>query len=212
MTGGGGVLVSNSPKVIHAESIPVSGGGILNNNGGTLVSIINCTISGNTAPAFGGGICNLTTGVITNIFNNTISANTAGRNAGGISMFSGGVISSLVSNIIANNIAPSGPDIFSAGTISSESNNLLLSNDGVSTIIDGNNNDIVGFDPLLGPLQDNGGPTFTMALLPGSLAINNGLNPTDLLHDNEDVYRRVACALTDIGAYEWQKCHGLDGE
>ena len=39
----------------------------------------------------------------------------------------------------------------------------------------GTGKDLVGtaaspIDPLLGPLQDNGGPTFTMALLPGPLS------------------------------------------
>ena len=33
-------------------------------------------------------------------------------------------------------------------------------------------------DPLLGPVQDNGGPTFTHALLPGSPAIDAGDDST----------------------------------
>ena len=34
--------------------------------------------------------------------------------------------------------------------------------------------DQINTDPLIGPLQDNGGPTFTHALLPGSPAIDAG--------------------------------------
>jgi hypothetical protein len=208
MTGGGGILNNNMAIAIGPRSVPIGGGGICNNNGGTLGMISNSTISGNTAPANAGGIYNLTTGVISSIISSTISGNTAGIAGGGIVNFSGGIISSLVSSIIANNTAPTGPDIDNAGAISSERNNLLFSNAGVPSIINGNNNDIVGFDPMLGPLQDNGGPTFTMALLPGSLAINNGLNPNSLLYDQRgSPYPRVVCALPDIGAYEWQKCH-----
>jgi hypothetical protein len=207
IAGGGDVLHSSTDPTVGIRSIQICGGGIMNNNGAKLVSISNNTISGNSASANGGGICNSTSGVITNIVNNTISANTAGITGGGIAILPMGIISLLASNIIANNTAPLGPDIYNPATISSESNNLLLSNDGVPTIINGNNNDIVGFDPMLGPLQDNGGSTFTMALLPGSLAINNGLNLNNLLYDQRGYgYPRVVCAVPDIGAYEWQKC------
>jgi hypothetical protein len=69
--------------------------------------------------------------------------------------------------------------------------------------------DLVGtsaspIDPKLGPLQDNGGPTWTMALLPGSPAIG-----ASALTDSEWDQRGPGCArsvngMTDIGAYEVQ--------
>jgi hypothetical protein len=62
-------------------------------------------------------------------------------------------------------------------------------------------------DPLLGPLQHNGGCTFTMALLPGSLAINNGQNQYDLAYDQRGpLFLRTVNGRPDIGAYELQDC------
>jgi hypothetical protein len=74
----------------------------------------------------------------------------------------------------------------------------------------GINGDLVGtaavpLDPLLGPLSDNGGPTWTHAPLPGSPAIGAGstfgVPPTD-----QRGLRRVVCGRADIGAFEVQDC------
>jgi hypothetical protein len=57
-------------------------------------------------------------------------------------------------------------------------------------------------DPKLGPLSDNGGPTLTMALLPGSPAIdagNTSLAPTT----DQRGFPRLAGAAADIGAFEY---------
>ena len=60
-------------------------------------------------------------------------------------------------------------------------------------------------DPLLLPLADNGGPTWTIALAPGSPALDAGANPLDLATDQRgDGYVRVSGAAADIGAYEMQ--------
>jgi hypothetical protein len=71
---------------------------------------------------------------------------------------------------------------------------------------DGNGN-IVGtpaapIDPKLGPLQDNGGPTETMALLPGSPALNTGSNPDGLSTDQRGYGPRNAGGGVDIGAFQ----------
>jgi hypothetical protein len=59
--------------------------------------------------------------------------------------------------------------------------------------------DLLGVDPLLSPLQDNGGPTQTMALLPGSPALNAG-DPDQLgLPDQRGVVRSGG---VNIGAYQ----------
>jgi hypothetical protein len=75
--------------------------------------------------------------------------------------------------------------------------------------------DLVGtadnpIDPLLGPLQDNGGPTFTMALLPGSAAIDAGDNTGASDWDQRDApFRRIVNGTIDIGAFEVQAhAHG----
>jgi hypothetical protein len=62
---------------------------------------------------------------------------------------------------------------------------------------------LFGVDPLLGPLQNNGGSTRTHALLPGSPAINAGSNPLGLATDQRGAdFPREAGGRADIGAYE----------
>ena len=57
-------------------------------------------------------------------------------------------------------------------------------------------------DPKLGPLADNGGPTLTMALLPGSPAIDAG--DTSLAPTNDQRgFPRPAGLAADIGAFEY---------
>ena len=157
---------------VHAQ-----GGGIFNR--GTL-EINNSTMGGNEAKrwflpfkcsgntvctADGGGIANY--GTLT-INNSTISGNSARDFGGG---FGGGIYgtATVQNSIVANNT--SGGNCY--GTVTSEGYNL--SSDGTCSLNGpGDMNDI---DPLLGPLRNNGGPTQTMALLPGSPAIDAG-NPS----------------------------------
>jgi len=85
---------------------------------------------------------------------------------------------------------------YSGGTVTSSGNNL----DDGSTCAFNNAGDKVNTDPLLGPLQDNGGPTLTHALLSGSPAINQGKNSFCPATDQRGLTRpSTAC---DIGAYE----------
>jgi hypothetical protein len=61
--------------------------------------------------------------------------------------------------------------------------------------------DLTNTDPLLGPLADNGGPTFTQALLPGSPAIDAGVSVPGVTTDQRGVSRPQGIA-SDIGAFE----------
>jgi hypothetical protein len=62
---------------------------------------------------------------------------------------------------------------------------------------------IIGVDPLLAALANNGGPTRTQALLPGSPAIDAGSNPQGLTFDQRGAgFPRVFGAAPDIGAFE----------
>lgn len=182
------------------------GGGIY--NGSTITTMSNCTMYLNDTTDDGGAINNAGT---MSIINSTISTNLVGEGSTGAGIYNSGTINSLISNIVALNSADSQPDIDDAGTITSESHNLISDTDG-NSLIDGVNYDIVTSNPVLIGLsdyQDNGGSTPTMALLPSSLAINNGLNPGDFHFDQRGPsYYRTVCALTDIGAFENQWCRG----
>jgi hypothetical protein len=148
-----------------------SGGGIYNK--GTL-TINNSTISGNTAyttcdlcggSASGGGIYQ--SGGTVTVSNSTISGNTASSFG---TSFGGGIygIATLQDSIVANNTGGGN----CSGTMTSLGYNL--SSDASCNFT--NTGDLNNTDPVLGPLQNNGGPTQTQALLPGSPAIDAG-NP-----------------------------------
>jgi hypothetical protein len=189
-----GTLTINNSTLIGNVAYGVgSGGGI--SNGGTL-TINNSTLSGNSG-IDGGGISNA--GTLT-INNSTLAKNTAFRWGGGID----GTVT-LQNSIVAN--SPSGGNCH--GTMTSKGYNL--SSDGTCSF--NGTGDMNNTNPNLGPLQNNGGPTQTMALLPGSPAIDAG-NPTGctdglghLLKTDQRGDPRPNTEDTggcDIGAYERQ--------
>jgi len=88
--------------------------------------------------------------------------------------------------------------------------NLIGDGTGMTGLHNGVNGNLVGsaaapIDPLLGPLQDNGGPTLTHALLAGSPAIDAGNNAyaTDWDQRGEG-FPRIVNGIIDIGAFEYQ--------
>ena len=109
-----------------------------------------------------------------NITSSTISGNSASE-GGGIYSFSSATLRPR-NSIIARNSSANGPDM--KGDLTSQGFNLIGNNSG-ATILSAQASDQIGtsaapIDPLLGPLQNNGGPTFTHALLLGSPAIDKG--------------------------------------
>jgi hypothetical protein len=199
-TGGGGILnwgiltVSNSTVTGNSTGSEYSavGGGIYNT--GTL-TLNRSTVKNNAVGAiyaYGGGICS--TGKLA-INDSTISANTAsgtsGGGGGGVYV-SGGTATINNSTISGNGGTPNGGDIYNNATMTIQnsivansasggncygkitSNGYNLSSDNTCTF--SNSGDINGVNPMLGPLQNNGGPTQTMALPAGSRALNAG-NP-----------------------------------
>ena len=144
------------------------GGGIFNLNGALIVN--NWTISGNGAAFSGGGIANSASGAAATltITNSTISDNSATANGGGI--YNQGNAQFQIGSTVLN-AGSSGENIFNGGQATSLGYNLS-SDDGGGILI--GTGDQINTDPMLGPLQDNGGPTFTHALLPGSPAIDAG--------------------------------------
>ena len=209
------------------------GGAICN---GGLLTIINSTFSGNVAHQHrGGGIASYGTLIITNstlsgnssgsggqaggilngglfqsagtlvINNSTLSGNTAGEGRGGAIFNVKASTVVLQNSIVANNTGGN-----CQGRVSSNGYNLSSDN---SCDFDAAG-DLNNTDPGLGPLQNNGGPTDTMALLPGSPAIDAG-NPggcTDgqghlLKTDQRGMPRpnKEDASGCDIGAYERQR-------
>jgi predicted outer membrane repeat protein len=166
----GFLTVKDSTLSDNSAGQASAGGGILS---GTLfkapafVTVINSTITGNSASAFGGGIAGGYWGVT--IANSTVSGNSA-KSGGGIYTY--GTVQ--ISNTILN-AGASGENIFNnGGTVTSHGYNVSSDNGGGYLNGPG---DQINTDPLLGPLQDNGGPTLTHMPLPGSPAIDAG-DPT----------------------------------
>ena len=80
--------------------------------------------------------------------------------------------------------------------------NLVEAGGGVCQIAGTITGNIYNQDPLLGPLQDNGGSTLTMALLPGSPAIDSG-DDAGCPSTDQRRFRRPMGAHCDIGAMEY---------
>jgi hypothetical protein len=185
----------------HAE-----GGGVYNTG---VLSASNCTFSGNWASAAmvgnaigatGGGIYNGGTLDLTGCtLTGNYAAGVSGRFGGGIySEYFGGF--TVKNTIVAGNTASYGPDLYVAG-ITSLGHNLIGIGDGVSGL---HPTDLVGasaspLDPLLGPLEDNGGPTLTHRPLPGSPALNAG-DPDQL--GTPDQRGVVRTGGVNIGAFQ----------
>ena len=215
-----GVLNVNN-SIISGNSAD-QGAGIVNAAGGVLY-VNNSTISDNSAGGgVGGGISTsgaleclgyddeggcielVYVAAVARVSNSTISSNT-----GGIYCSSDpSDTETLINTIVAGNTG--GRDI--NGTIETASHNLIGDASSSGGIQNGVNGNIVGVNPLLGPLQNNGGPTMTHALLPGSPAINSGDNCVltasgcgdgnlALPTDQRGMARN---GIVDIGAFELQ--------
>ena len=205
-TGGGLDVVGNTTLTVIDSTVAgnvapgVNGeGGGINAETAAVLNVINSTISGNTATADGGAIhvIGLTQPTV-NVLSSTITANTA-ANGGGTFPEAGNTVNLKGSILAGNTGTASGPDC--AGPVNSQGHNLI-GNPAGCTISNQQPTDIVGPNPGLGPLADNGGPTQTHALTPGSLAIDAGppdAPPTD---------QRGVPRNPDIGAYEYATCGG----
>jgi hypothetical protein len=207
--GAGGAILNNGHLTLTATTLSQNhadyGGGALYNSIAGDATVNNSTISGNTAgDGGGGGINNF--GLVT-LEGSTLGANSAGF-AGGISNDNG---VNIWNTLIAGNSAPSSPDC--VGLLDSQGHNLIQDSQ-YCTLVNNTTGDITDVDARLGPLQDNGGPTFTHALLSGSPAIDAG-NPDApgssqfacFANDQRGIARPQdgngdGVAVCDIGAYE----------
>jgi hypothetical protein len=200
----GGDLVITNSTIANNTGARYKGGGLYLYTGAR-VDITNSTISGNSCGEYGGGI--FTRYSVVQLFHVTMTLNTA-ANGGGIYIDPLDTLETwaiTTNSIIAGNSAAQAPDIF--GQIDSRSgHNLLGPMDGWSyrpgSVTTG---DLVGVDPMLAPLADNGGTTLTHNLLPGSPAIDAAANVEGWLSpDQRGVERpQPPGGLGDIGAVEY---------
>lgn len=192
---GGGVEITDGTvavgsAVISGNISTFGGGGGVDISGVSNVSVTNTTISGNSAPArFGGAINSIGhTGTSVHIVSATLAGNTTG------------IYANLPGEVIIADTLLNNPGVNCSGPISSTDYNL--SSDVSCTALT-QPHDLTNTVPLLGPLSDNGGPTQTQPLLPGSPAIDAGGTSANgcPITDQRGVSRPQGAAC-DIGAFE----------
>ena len=193
---GGGLYNAYILKVtnstLSANSAP-NGGGIYN---GYILTVTNSTLFANSAPSgFGGGIGNGGTLTVTN---STLSANSASH-GGGIYHQIGAA--KFYNTIVANN--STGLDCAQAGTGTFTADSYNLDTDGSCD----NATQRTTAEINLQPLANNGGPTQTMALGTGSLAIDAGDDATCAPTDQRGMIR-LQGSHCDIGAVEYGNMTG----
>jgi hypothetical protein len=205
----GNAFLKIDNSTIRGNSASQNGGGIYNYGefkaDNAWVSVSNSTISDNSASLKGGAIMNdgdqgeATLAIGTS----TISDNSANE-GGGIYSFGSNATSLGMGNTIlktgitGENIHGSLGQVFSAGY------NLSNDNGGGFLTAAG---DQINTNPMLGPLQNNGGPTLTHGLLIGSPAINAGnpsFTPPPDFDQRGPGFPRVLAGRIDIGSFEGQ--------
>ena len=228
----GGIYVSPSASLTMTDST-ISGNSAFGERGGvhgantSTINLNNVTVSGNSASSAGGldieGTANLANVTITgnsvsantggmrvygtaNLNNVTLAGNSANNNTGGIYV-SGSATVNIKNSIMADNTAPFTADC--DGNINSQGYNLFENVDVANCIISGaTSSNIIGVDPMLGALIDNGGSTLTMSLLPGSQAIDAANNTTCASEDQRSFLRPQDgdgddTNVCDMGALEY---------
>ena len=218
------VAVSITGVTIRNGNVPIGDGGGIYAYGP--LTLADSTVSGNFAGGFGGGIENDFPSTLTNV---TLSGNTANFGGGGIDNDEGRATLNNVT-VTGNKADADGNGTGGGGrrggrlheehdrgrehgrhpglaTASSDCAGTSLGHNLIGSTVNCSSftpatGDIIGVDPLLAPLADNGGPTLTHALLPGSQAIG-GAGPESAPTDQRGVPRN-----SDIGAYELATCGG----
>jgi hypothetical protein len=224
----GGVVAFGSAvlaygSTISGNSVPAGDVEPIGGIGGyyALIALVDSTIAGNSATGSNlvtGGVAQSSPdgsggkyGLIT--INSTISGNSATSTGadltGGVLVGGGSAFGAayFVNTIVDGNTASSGttPNLDVIGSALAEGKYSLFGTELQATLT-GNGN-VFAANPKLGPLANNGGPTQTRALLPGSPAIDAGsADPVaSIAFDQRGPgFPRVVGPTTDIGAFEGQ--------
>ena len=196
---GGGFHQTGPGNVSFVQSLAVGnkagneGGGLWNSGIGSM-RLLNSTVSGNSAP-MGGGVFQQAGGNSSlRFWLSTIVRNTATESGGGVQsnddmpVFFNSILAENVTNLTISNCA---------GAFSSIGRNLFENLDGCTLIPEPD--DIVGQPALIVDLADNGGPTWTHALLSGSPAIDAGMCIPSIMEDQRGTRRVFPC---DMGSFE----------
>jgi hypothetical protein len=213
-----GVSLTIVNSTIAGNTSVTGGAGI--RAGGATLTIVNSTISGNQttgSPGFGPALYVAGSKTKATVTNSTISGNVAAENSSARSaVFSNGELTLINSTVVGNDgggirrnsgtvtlfnsIVASqvtGPDCETPSVVSEGHN---LDSDGTCNLTAPG--DQPNVDPLLEPLQDNGGRTLTHALLAGSPAINAGARIGCPTTDQRGIARPQGPSC-DIGAFEF---------
>jgi tetratricopeptide (TPR) repeat protein/energy-coupling factor transporter ATP-binding protein EcfA2 len=204
---GGGIYNSTATAMGTVTNSTISGNAAQGNgsafyNQGKLM-LTNSTVSGNAAQGNGGAFYN-TEGSLVYLTFCTIYDNIAG-DGGGIAI-AGGSSVTMRNSIVAGNRAQTNQDI--SGPLISGGYNLIQNVSGANIIRPQNGStDLIAVSPNVGSLQNNGGPTGTLALLAGSPAIDKiplaSCHVNGVTSDQRGIKRPDGNELfCDIGAYE----------
>ncbi len=224
----GTTTVRESTLSGNSTSGSYASGGAIFSIGGS-INVLQSTISGNSTTgsnAHGAGLYSSYGSIL--VVQSTITQNTAvAAQGGGIFRDSGandiGIRNSIIAGNTDNNTAsdirkPGTASLLVGGSLIGRSNGTNLTPTTGSTK-DGNGNFVGGLtdatkiNPQLGPLRINGGATRTHALLPGSLAIDNGFNSEAIdpinganipftTDQRGTLVPRITNSTVDIGSYE----------
>ena len=179
------------------------GGGMLIESDVVPFTATDLTITGNVArssggSANGGGVYFVGSAQVLTLINATLSANSAtgsALNQGGNVYDDNGTID-IQNTIVSAGVGDPGVENCVAGVVSLGHNLDSRNQCGLGAA-----GDLIRKDPVLGPLQDNGGPAQTMALAPGSPAIDAASATGCPASDARGVLR-PAGGSCDIGAFE----------
>jgi predicted outer membrane repeat protein len=224
---GGGIFTTATSVNFNSSLISgnraIDGGGVATifdtsaSSFATSIMFVNDTFAANTASDRGGALfADAVVGGQGNalsvyLLNDTLDVNTANAGSGVFVANSGGAPAAvtLANTLVAGNpLGGIGPNFGTSGTAALVSDGHNLNSDKSGTFLTkaGDLTNIT--NPMLGPLQDNGGPTFTVALLPGSAAIDAGDDALAPAVDQRGVLRPQDGGSglgphVDIGAFEY---------